>query len=253
MNRRTSRYHPARRATCATALTTPLTAAVLASVLLVGTVSADDVSAAPNPYMGESAAHTVTIASDGSYRVHIDQTMELARDFQFTFGGIVHDGFRLPDTEAELPPYLRAQYSDPAITMDGQAAEVEIEREVHAVEIAAKDEFSEGEHTGTVDYRVTGAAVSPEYAVGPELADIDEDRMTVYLRPIVSGDVIVKAGDPILGVSCEGWLPGGEPCGSRSGKVWTIGEDEQGDPSVIRITLDADEAEIIEPKIDTKK
>lgn len=238
-----SRHHSSRRATG----TTALTAAVLVSALLVGTVTAADVSAAPNPYMGESATHTVTIASDGSYLVHIDQTMELAREYKFYFGGSVHDGFRLPDTESVLPPYLRAQYSDPAITMDTQPAEVVIEHNVHAVAISAGDESSKGEHTGTVDYRVTGAAV------GPEHAEVDEDRVTVYLRPLVPGDVIVKAADPILDVKCEEWLPGGEPCGSRSGKVWAIGQDEQEDPSVIRITLDADAADIIEPKIDTRK
>lgn len=47
--------------------------AVVAGTLIVGSIAADDVTAAPNPYMGEEATHTVTIGSDGSYRVHIDQ------------------------------------------------------------------------------------------------------------------------------------------------------------------------------------
>lgn len=223
--------------------------AVVAGALFIESIVADDVSAVPNPYMGREATHTVSIESDGSYDVHIDQTMELARGFEFSFGGMVHDGFRLPDTESVLPPYLRAQYSDPAITMDGQSAEVSVEHTVHAVDISARHDFTEGEHEGTVDYRVTGATVGAEH--GPTAAE--EDGVTVYLRPLVPGDVIVTSAEPIMMVECEKWAPDAEPCGHKSGDVWLIGNDELDGDEVVRITLDADEGELIEPRIDSTK
>ena len=92
--------------------------------------------------------------------------MQLALAADFSFGGRVHDGFRLPETQSVLPPYLRA-------------------------------------HEGTVDYRVTGAAVPAEGA------KTDSGGVAVYLRPLTPGD---------------DWL----------------------------ITLDADDAELIEPDIDSQ-
>ncbi|AOP54410.1 hypothetical protein [Brevibacterium aurantiacum] len=218
---------------------------VVAATIVAGTVPVDDVSAAPNPYMGEDATHTITIDSDGSYQVHIDQTMELARNYKFTFGGMVHDGFRLPDTESVLPPYLRAQYSDPTITMDGQAAEVDVEHEVHAVDISAEDTFTKGEHEGTVDYRVTGAAVGSVQAKTGGVA--------VYFRSLVPGDVVVKSAESIVAVECEDWPPEGEPCGRKSGDDWLIGPDELAETDAVRIILDTDEAGLSEPRIDSTK
>ncbi|WP_231441936.1 hypothetical protein [Brevibacterium zhoupengii] len=226
---------------------------VSAAAVVAGTVTVDDVSAAPNPYMGEDATHTITIDSDGSYLVHIDQTMELARNYTFTFGGAVHDGFRLPDTESVLPPYLRAQYSDPAITMDGQPAEVEVEHEVHAVDISAEDKFTEGEHEATVDYRVTGAAVGSAQAKTKAQAKAKTGGVAVYFRPLVPGDVVVKSAESIVAVECEDWPPEGESCGRKSGDDWLIGPDELAETDAVRIIVNTDEAGLIEPRIDSTK
>lgn len=241
MGRRISRIRPSKWAVG----TAALSATVLATFM--GAVTADGVLAAPNPYMGDAATHTITIDSDGSYQVHIDQTMELARDYDFTFRGMVHDGFRLPDTESVLPPYLRAQYSDPAMTMDGKPAEVDVDHMIHAVSISAEDEFTEGEHEGTVDYQVTGAAV------GSAQAKTNAGGVVVYFRPLVSGDVVVKSGEPISAVECEDWPPKGEPCGTKSGDEWLIGRGELAETDAVRISLDTEEAGLIEPTIDSTK
>lgn len=216
---------------------------ILSGTLIAGSVSATDVEAATNAYIGQEATHTVTISDDGSYRVHIAQTTQLADDVGFSFGGTVHDGFRLPDTESVLPPYLRAQYSDPTITMDGDPAEVEVEHTYHAVDISAGREFAEGEHQATVDYRVTGAAVASD--------DADTKGVSVYLRPLVPGAIVVKSAASIGAVECEEWPPLGQGCGHRSGEDWVIAKDELEDTEVVRITLDADAADLIEPDIDS--
>lgn len=213
----------------------------------VATVRPDSVSAAPNPYVGSEATHTITIDSDGSYRVHIDQTMELARDYDFAFGGAIHDGFRLPDTESVLPPYLRAQYSDPAIAMDGQAAEVDVDHLIHSVSISAEDTFTAGEHEGTIDYRVTGAAV------GAAQAKTNAGGVAVYFRPLVPGDVIVQTDEAISAVECEDWPPVGEPCGHKSGEEWLIKKDELQDAEAVHVILDIDEADLGKPRIDVTK
>lgn len=225
-----------------------LTLTVLATALITGTATAEEVMAAPNPYMGQTSTQTVTIAGDGSYRVHIDEIMELARDFEFSFGGMVHDGFRVPDTESVLPPYLRAEYSDPAITVDGDPAEVTVEHTNHAVDSSATDEFSEGEHNGTVEYLVTGAAVGSEHA--PAEAG---EGVTVYLRPLIPGDIIVKSAAPIESAVCEDWSPDGQQCGLRAGDDWLIGNDELDGAGVVRVALDADESELIAPTIDSTR
>lgn len=215
--------------------------------------AAEEVVAAPNPFTGQTSTQPVTIAGDGSYRVHIDETMELARDFEFSFGGIVHDGFRLPDTGSVLPPYLRTQYSRPAITMDGESAEVAVEHTNHAVDISATDVFSQGEHNGIVKHLVTGAAVGPEHApagAGHAPARAGEG-VTVYLRPLVPGDIVVKSAVPIEGVVCEDWSPDGRQCGHRTGDDWLIGSDELGGAGLVRVGLDADESELIAPTIDS--
>lgn len=218
---------------------------ILSAALVAGSLTATDVEASSNPYVGEEATHTITITDDGSYRVHIAQTTQLAHEVEFSFGGTVHDGFRLPDTKSVLPPYLRAQYSDPEITMDGQPAEVAVEHTFHAVDVSAGREFAGGEHEGTVDYRVTGAAVSAEDA------QTDTKGVSVYLRPLMPGDVVVKSAESILAVDCEEWPPQGHYCGRRSGDDWLIAKDELEDTEVVRITLDAEAADLIEPDIDS--
>lgn len=236
-------------------------ACVTAGTVTVGTLSAGQADAAPNPLMNVEATHTVTIADDGSYRVHIDETMELVLEADFSFGGTVHDGFRLPDTEAVLPPYLRAQYSDPAITIDGEGVKAKVEHTFHAVDISAHDDFDEGKHAGTVDYRVTGAAVpagnrgaaeNQTDAADPDAENhADADGIVVYLRPLLPGDVSVKSAADIEAVECEDLPLTSDPCGKKSGEGWTIGVGELTGGAAVKITLDADAADLAEAQIDT--
>ena len=123
-------------------------AALAFTVIIVTAVGAPSwVDAAPNPLRSKSAAHTVSIAADGSYSVRMDTELELALDTGWSFGGDIHDGFRLPDTESLLPPYLRAHYSNPEGTIDSAPAEATVETEQHSVDIGfSTDTLAAGSH-----------------------------------------------------------------------------------------------------------
>jgi hypothetical protein len=92
---------------------------VLAVAALLAGATAPTLSAAPNPYGDRSTATTVVLHPDGSYDVTLRQTQELVREYQITFGGGAHDGFRLPDDGALLPPYLRAGYALTSVSAAG--------------------------------------------------------------------------------------------------------------------------------------
>ena len=67
-------------------------AALAFTVIIVTAVGAPSwVDAAPNPLRSKSAAHTVSIAADGSYSVRMDTELELALDTGWSFGGDIHD------------------------------------------------------------------------------------------------------------------------------------------------------------------
>lgn len=222
-----------------------ITLMVLGGLVIAEGMNAQSADAAPNPYRGKIATHLVTIAADGTYDVETVQVIDMALESDYPFGGEIHDGFRLPDTEALLPPYLRAEYSDPSIVIAGQPAEVAVEKEIHAVDISALGKLPKGKTEGTVDYRVTGAAV-------PAGKHVD-----VYFRPLVSGDLIVRSESPILAAHCEDWPPQGEPCGGQEGDVWTFSKNElrasdRTDVEAVRITVDADPDDLVEPVIDTE-
>lgn len=222
-----------------------ITLSVLGGLMIAEGMSAESADAAPNPFRGKTATHLVTIAADGSYEVETVQVIDMALESGYPFGGEIHDGFRLPDTDALLPPYLRAEYSDPSIVIAGEPAEVTVEKEIHAVDISAIGELPEGKTEGTVDYRVTGAAV-------PAGKHVD-----VYFRPLVSGDLIVRSEAPVLDAHCEDWPPQGEHCGGRDGDVWTFSADElrasdRSEVEAVRITVDADPDNLVEPVIDTE-
>ena len=87
-----------------------LAGALTLATLLVGS-SVPETRAAPNPFGPRSTATSIVLNLDGSYDVTLRQSQELVREFAITFGGGVHDGFRLPDDGALLPPYLRAGYA----------------------------------------------------------------------------------------------------------------------------------------------
>lgn len=209
------------------------------------------VDAAPNPLRGKTSTHTLDIADDGSYSVQMATEVDLALETTWSFGGDIHDGFRLPDTDSLLPPYLRAHYSNPQGTIDSTPADATIESEMHSVDIGfSTDELAGGSHRGVLDYEVAGAAMPAANVYG------DEDRgVVVYFRPLDRGDLVIESAAPITAVDCEVFSPYGEPCGEKKGDGWTVsGEDLLHDHTVIdavRITIDVDPKSLPTPEIDS--
>ena len=94
---------------------------------------------------------------------------------QITFGGGVHDGFRLPDDGALLPPYLRAGYALTSVAAaDGQPEPADFTRTNHRVEVTSHGTYPTGRHGFEVSYRVTGAAQPTErgWTVHVRLLDV---------------------------------------------------------------------------------
>ena len=227
--------------------------AVLAFIALIVTAVGVPswVDAAPNPLRSKSAAHTVSIAADGSYSVRMDTELELALDTGWSFGGDIHDGFRLPDTESLLPPYLRAHYSNPEGTIDSAPAEATVETEQHSVDIGfSTDTLAAGSHRGILDYEVAGAAVPAAEVDGKQ-----GGRIVVYFRPLDRGDLVIESAAPITSVDCEVISPHSQSCGEKKGDIWTVsGEELLRDHTVIdavRITIDADPKSLPTPEIDS--
>ena len=227
--------------------------AVLAFIALIVTAVGVPswVDAAPNPLRSKSAEHTVSIAADGSYSVRMDTELELALDTGWSFGGDIHDGFRLPDTESLLPPYLRAHYSNPEGTIDSAPAEATVETEQHSVDIGfSTDTLAAGSHRGILDYEVAGAAVPAAEVDGKQ-----GGRIVVYFRPLDRGDLVIESAAPITSVDCEVISPHSQSCGEKKGDIWTVsGEELLRDHTVIdavRITIDADPKSLPTPEIDS--
>lgn len=227
--------------------------AALAVTAVITTVIAAPVGvdAAPNPLRDKTAEHTVSIAADGSYSVRIHTKLDLALETAWGFGGDIHDGFRLPDSESLLPPYLRAHYSNPQGTIDSDPAEATIEEELHSVDIGfSTDRLAAGSHRGVLDYEVAGAAVPAAVVNGDQ-----DDGVVVYVRPLDRGDLVIESAAPITAVDCEVFAPRGESCGEKKGNTWTVpGEELLRDHTVIdavRITIDADPKGVPAPDIDS--
>ena len=227
--------------------------AVLAFIALIVTAVGVPswVDAAPNPLRSKSSEHTVSIAADGSYSVRMDTELELALDTGWSFGGDIHDGFRLPDTESLLPPYLRAHYSNPEGTIDSAPAEATVETEQHSVDIGfSTDTLAAGSHRGILDYEVAGAAVPAAEVDGKQ-----GGRIVVYFRPLDRGDLVIESAAPITSVDCEVISPHSQSCGEMKGDIWTVsGEELLRDHTVIdavRITIDADPKSLPTPEIDS--
>lgn len=141
-----------------------------------------------------AAAGLLALAADGTYEVSTTETIDLALEAFWWFGDTIHDGFRLPDTEALLPPYLRADYSQPQGSIDGSPAEANIEHEIHAVDIGFETKKLEpGVHHGVLDYQVSGAAVPAETVADSGAEDGDDGDVTVYFRTLMPGDLDIDS------------------------------------------------------------
>ncbi|UVI34984.1 hypothetical protein [Brevibacterium spongiae] len=228
-----------------------LAALALTVTIATAVVVSSGADAAVPPVRNSATVHTLSIAADGSYSVRIDERLDFIRDTKWSFGGDIHDGFRLPDSESLLPPYLRAHYSNPQGSIDSSPAEASIESEIHSVDIGfSTDELAVGSHRGVLDYEVAGAAVPATVVHG------DEGRgVVVYFRPLDRGDLVIESAAPITAVDCEVFSPRGEPCGETKGDGWTVsGEELLNDHAVIdavRITIDADPKSLPTPEIDS--
>ena len=229
-----------------------ITAALAVTATMTAVIAAPGgVDAAPNPLRDKAAVHTVSIAADGSYSVRMDTKLDLALETTWGFGGDIHDGFRLPVTEALLPPYLRVHYSNPQGTIDSDPAEATIETEVHSVDIGfSTDRLTAGSHRGVLDYEVAGAAVPASDVNGDQ-----DDGVVVYVRPLDRGDLVIESAAPITAVDCEVFAPHGKSCGEKRGDGWAVSSEELlRDSAVIdavRITIDADPKGMPAPGIDS--
>ncbi|WP_166972933.1 hypothetical protein [Brevibacterium atlanticum] len=239
--------------------TAAVSALVLTAAIAVVAMMPGRAGAAPNPLRGSETTHTIRIAADGTYTVRMDTTIDLALETSWGFGDEIHDGFRLPDTDALLPPYLRATYSHPRGSIDLTPVEATREKELHSVDIGfVTDDLDPGRHRGTLDYRVSGAAIpAAEITESRESTDgSDDGGVVVYFRPLERGTLTIESDVPITGVECEALAPHGEPCGEKTTDSWVVSaeEIERARPHTIdavRITLDADPDGIDDPVIDS--
>src|SRR5918997_4025396 len=115
--------------------------------------------AAPNPYGARSTATTITLEPEGSYQVTLRESQALVREYQITFGGNVHDGFRAPDDGTLLPPYIRATYTLTGATGEpGQATPRAFVRSHHRWSATSTGTYAAGDHAAELRYRVTDAS-----------------------------------------------------------------------------------------------
>ncbi len=221
-----------------------------ATVLAVAPVVATP--AAPNPFGPRSTATTIVLNPDGSYDVTLRQTQQLVREYQITFGGGVHDGFRLPDDGALLPPYLRAGYAlTSASAADGQPEPADFTKTFHLVEATSHGTYPEGRHGFEISYRVTGAAQPTEAG------------WTVHIRLL---DVVYSPGDRVeivaasvsptgLELRCVTYAPESEPCGTAGGStlidVVEDDRDARHSPEFV-VEVEADSAAVPAPTIDRR-
>ena len=69
------------------------------------------------------------------------------REYQVTFGGHVHDGFKPPDDGTVLPPYMRATYTLTAATWeDGQTPPTAFIRSHHRWSATSTGTYAAGDH-----------------------------------------------------------------------------------------------------------
>lgn len=224
----------------------------VAAALLLALAPVGATRAAPNPFGPRSTETTIVLHPDGSYDVTVRQTQVLVREYQLSFGGSVHDGFRLPDDGALLPPYLRATYALTGATVPaGQPALADFSRTNHLVSATSRGTYPTGTHRGEISYRVTGAAqpTAKGWSVHVRLLDVgysDGDRVEIRTDEIRSTR---------LSLRCVTFPPDSEPCGVVSGAtlidVFENDRDAQPPPE-FRIDVEADNAGVPEPTIDRR-
>lgn len=219
-------------------------AALAAATLLTGAVSAAvGVPAAVPSTAGTETSNEVTIAADGTYQVVFRQKVDVRRSTYFGFGGTIHDGFRLPDDDGVIPPYLRAAYATPEAAIEGTAVAAAFDIYEHEVSIEVGDDFDEGIHSATIRYDVTSAAVPTS------------DGYVVYIRPLHGGSLTITAADEITGVECVGIPPEATSCGRESDGAWVFDprqyeEDAYGAAGAVKVFLKGDPSGIPDPNID---
>lgn len=219
------------------------------AALLVGSAGTAT-RAAPNPYGPRSTATTIVLHPDGSYDVTLRQTQELVREYQITFGGGGHDGFRLPDDGAVLPPYLRATYALTSVSgADGQPEPTDFTRTNHRVAATSTGTYPIGRHEFELSYRVTGAAMPTEdgWTVHVRLLDVGYSRGDRV--EVVAADVQPTG----LALQCVTYPPDAEPCGTTGGStlIDVFEDDREAQPAPeFRIEVEADNGAVSQPEID---
>jgi hypothetical protein len=220
----------------------------IAFVLAVAPVTAT--RAAPNPFGPRSASTTIVLNPDGSYDVTLRQTQQLVREYQITFGGGVHDGFRLPDDGALLPPYVRAAYALTSVSAaDGQPRPTDFTRTNHLIAATSSGTYPEGRHGFEISYRVTGAAqpTARGWYVYVRLLDVS----------YANGDRVEIRANGVrptrLSLRCVTYPPDSEPCGILGGTtlidVFENDRDARHPPEFL-VEVEADNAAVPEPKLD---
>jgi hypothetical protein len=222
----------------------------LTGAILVAVAPVVATPAAPNPYGPRSTATTIVLHPDGSYDVTLRQSQELVREYQITFGGGVHDGFRLPDDGALLPPYLRAGYALTSVAAaDGQPRPADFIRTNHRLAATSHGTYPTGRHGFEISYKVTGAAQTTQrgWNVHVRLLDVvysDGDRVEIRTDEISSTR---------LSLRCVTYPPDSEPCGILSGTtlidLFENDRDVQRPPEFV-IEVEADNAAVPEPTVD---
>ena len=218
---------------------------VVVALLLPGSAQAE-----PNPYGRRGTATTITLDRNGGYQVTLRESQTLVREYQITFGGNVHDGFRLPDDGSLLPPYLRATYTLTSATWeDGQAAPAAFTQTFHRWSAAGTGTYAAGDHSAELRYRVTGAArPTPRgWAVHVRLMGVR----------YVAGDTVTiengTASTTGLELRCITHAPDSERCRVGDGTTlrYAFTYDRQTDvPPEFVIMVTGDNGQVPEPTID---
>lgn len=225
-----------------------LAAALVLAVLLL--LAGPAATPAPNPFGDRSTETIVVLHRDGSYDVTVRQTVELELAYDLTFGGGVHDGFRLADDITTLPPYLRSTYTLTSFTVaDGQPRPTEFSRSNHLLSVSSTGSYPVGTHTAEIRYRVTDAAQrrAEVYQVYVRLLDIGYEQGE---RVVVE---VEELGATRLDLRCVTFPPDTEACGTTDGSALTEIIDTGADqtlPPEYRIDLIADNAALPEPTVD---
>lgn len=191
-----------------------LVTAVAATLMIPGA------GAAPNPYGRSSSKALIRLQPNGGYAVQLTQTQVLARKWTMTFGGAIHDGFRMPDDKlSEIPPYLRVTYRVETAALDGEPLALSVSKQGHLVMAEADKELGESEHTADISYTVAAAAVP---TTGGFSVYYRHWNAVGSAQRVVTVDASTLTQAHISGLRCVTVAPDTVPCGERSGTTWTL-------------------------------